>query len=652
MDAERTLKPDPLPPFFKKPSWGSSSAASHSWSLEMLLRRLRSTGDRQEDNFARVLDEIGEFGRFQWWLTAFTFLPTVLMAFFMFVDHFSLLEQLPYCNTSWILAVGPNLTVDQQLNLTLPRAPNGSFLRCLMYVPVPWDLQSIIQFGLNHTDICLDGWIYPDSKMRSLVNEFDLVCDKQPNKELLQAILMAGILTGSFIFGFICDKLGRHPTILLSFLCLAIFGFGTAFVSSFHQYLLFRFAVSQAVVGYIIGSLCLATEWLEGEHRTHAIILAHCFITVGILFLAGLAYSIPHWRLLFLVGGVPIFSLLSCIWFLPESPRWLMTRGKIEEAKKVLCYVARVNKKTIPPELLNELQLSGKKTTKASVLDFYTNRPLYTVILVMGCVWFSVSYSLHTLGVKLMGLDGVTNQFHKVVPGFVGVPARLSGIFLLEQFGRKWTLAVTLLQATALYLLLLFIPPEMKSVTILVVVFGHFSLSTTVSVFFIYTAELFPTVLRATGLGLMIAAWAAGAITSLIITSQVKSLLPLFLCCVFSSMALCFSSALPETQDLPLWDTLDHLTKSGFQKEAPQYSNESTRRNKEDTAIVAPKDLRSDYLSKEAAKNTILNVQNLKMSSLLPPDNPLVPLKKSASQEPSTTASEQPGQEEEPSTAR
>ena len=57
--------------------------------------------------------------------------------------------------------------------------------------------------------------------------------------------------------------MGRYPTILLSLLELMIFGFGTAFVSSFNQYIFFRFCVSQAVVGYAISSSALreAGRW-------------------------------------------------------------------------------------------------------------------------------------------------------------------------------------------------------------------------------------------------------------------------------------------------------------------------------------------------------------------------------------------------------
>lgn len=137
----------------------------------MLLRRLKALDGRREDKLTSVIDTLGEFGTFQWRLVALTFIPSMLSSFFMLSDNFMLTAQRPYCNTSWILAVGPNLSVAEQLNLTLPRAPNGSFLTCLMYIPVSWDLDSIIHFGLNYTETCKYGWIYPYADKRSLINE-------------------------------------------------------------------------------------------------------------------------------------------------------------------------------------------------------------------------------------------------------------------------------------------------------------------------------------------------------------------------------------------------------------------------------------------------------------------------------------------------
>ncbi|KAM9075119.1 solute carrier family 22 member 14 [Megaptera novaeangliae] len=573
-----------------------AAESPRSCSLDMMLRRLRAIEAKQDDKFATIMDAVGEFGTFQRRLVALTFIPNILSAFFLFADIFVFTPQKPYCNTSWILAVGPNLSESERLNLTLPRAPNGSFLTCLMYLPVDWDLDSIINFGLNRTDSCQDGWIYPEVKKRSLINEFDLVCGKEPNLEIVRNMYLAGLLTGSFLFGFITDKLGRHPSILLSLLGLIIFGFGTAFVNSFHQYLFFRFGVSQAAVGYAISSASLITEWLVGMHRAHAIILGHCFFAMGVIFLTGLAYSLPHWRLLFLVGGAPVFPLISYIWILPESPRWLMMKGKLKEAKQVLCYAAGVNKKTIPLSLLDKLQLPGKKVTTASILDFYSNRHLRKVTLVLCSMWFAIGCNYYMLSLRMKEL-GVNTHFAQVIPGMMEVPARLCCIFLLEQLKRKRSLILTFLQGALTCFLSLLLPAELKSPLVLIIVLGEFSLAATVTVFCIYTSELLPTVLRATGLGLLTLVWAAGGISSLIVVNQNIAILPIFLCCISAFVALFFCFKLPETQDQPIPDSLEHLP--------PE-----RRTMSED---MSSEDMLCDDVTEEVARNTIFNAMMTNM---------------------------------------
>ncbi|XP_041533378.1 solute carrier family 22 member 14-like [Microtus oregoni] len=577
------------------------SIPSHSWSLEMLLRKLKAIELKKDDKLASVLDAVGEFGTFQWRLVALTLIPYGLLSFFMFSDSFVLTAQKPYCNTSWILKVGPNLSVAEQMNLTLPRAPDGSFQTCLMYIPVSWDLDSIIHFGLNYTETCRYGWIYPYAKKRSLINEFDLVCGNEPNKENMQTVFMAGVLTGSLFFGFLCDKIGRYPVFLMSLAGFLFFGFGIAFVKSFNQYLFFRFTSAQASLGYVISSSSLVMEWLVGEHRTHAIILQHCFLALGIILLSGVATKIFHWRLVFLLAGAPLFPIISNIWVVRESPRWLMVKGKVDEAKKVLCYAAEVNKKTIPLNLLNELQPPAK-VKKVSILDFQTNQHLFKVVLTMACVWFSISYIYFTLNLKLKDC-GIETFLIQIIPGILEVPACLYCIVLLENLGRKCSLFANLILATISCFFLLFLTQELKSTIILMLLLGQFNMVASVSGFFIYTCELLPTALRSTGLGMVAIAVSAGGVTALAVYNHIKTQLPVFFCCLSCVLALCFSSLVPETGNQPFRDSMEYDSRESI---------DSNRKSQDITEMMLSEESMSDIWVDNVGKNTILNALQLK----------------------------------------
>ncbi|XP_017944704.1 solute carrier family 22 member 13 [Manacus vitellinus] len=501
-----------------------------------------------------ILKAIGDFGPFQKWLVLLTLIPCLSVAFHQFCQLFMVVDVPHHCDTSWIRAVGPNLTQEEQLNLTLPRDADGEYEQCSMYSPVDWDLDSIVAYGLNTTQKCSSGWVYPSAEPPSLLTEFDLVCDRKDLNDIGQAIYMAGLLLGSMIFGPLSDRIGRRPVILISVILQGLFGLGIAFVPHFYVYMAFRCVVGASVSGITMTILTLATEWIGVSSRPKAVLSSHCCFAIGQMILAGLSYGIRNWRLLEIAGSAPILVVFFYIWVLPESARWLVTKGRMEEAKKLLQKAAATNKRSLPEGLLEQLK-PEKQIKSGSLLDLFRKKHLRKVTLIMSCAWFVNSFVYYglSLNVTNFGLDIYLTQ---LAFGAVEIPARVGCIFTLQWFGRRKTQTVLLLLSGLVCLIITGIPEDQPLATTILATIGKFAASASFSTSYVYTAELFPTVVRQTGVGLCsMSARAAGILAPLVrLLGQYHEAIPM---AIFGSAPvlgglLCV--LLPETRGTELLD--------------------------------------------------------------------------------------------------
>ncbi|NXN64269.1 S22AD protein, partial [Himantopus himantopus] len=522
-----------------------------------------------------ILKAVGEFGPFQKRLVLLTLFPCLSVAFHQFCQLFMVPHVPHHCDTSWIRAIGPNLTEEEQLNLTLPRDADGAYEQCSMYSPVDWDLGSIVAYGLNATEKCSSGWVYPSAQPPSLLTEFDLVCDRKELNDISQSIYMVGLFLGSMIFGPLSDRIGRRPVILVSVFLQGLFGVGIAFVPHFYVYMAFRCVVGASVSGITMTILALATEWIGVSSRPKAVLISHCFVAIGQMLLAGLSYGIRNWRLLEIAGSTPIFAFFFSIQVLPESARWLVTKGRIEEAKKVLQKAASINKRTIPPGLLEQLK-PEKQTKSGSTLDLFRKKHLRQVTLIMSCAWFvnSLVYYGLSLNVTNFGLDIYLTQ---LAFGAVEIPARVGCIFMLQWFGRRKTQAVLLLLSGLVCLIITGIPEDQPVVTTILATIGKFTASASFSTSYVYSAELFPTVVRQTGVGLCsMSARVAGIMAPLIrLLSQYHRAIPM---AIFGSAPvvgglLCV--LLPETRGTDLVDDTGYGCPPAEVCENPNSSSEN-----------------------------------------------------------------------------
>ncbi|NXG04194.1 S22AD protein, partial [Sakesphorus luctuosus] len=508
-----------------------------------------------------ILKAVDDFGLFQKQLVLLSVIPCLSVAFHQFCQLFMVVDVPHHCDTSWILTVGPNLTQEEQLNLTLPRDADGEYEKCSMYSPVDWDLDSIMEYGLNSTQKCSSGWVYPLAEPPSLLTEFDLVCERKDLNDIGQSIYMAGLFLGSMIFGPLSDRIGRRPVILISVFLQGVFGLGIAFVPHFYVYMAFRCVVGASVSGITMTILALATEWIGVSSRPMAVLGSHTCFAIGQMILAGLSYGIRNWRLLEIAGSAPIFSFFFFIGVLPESARWLVTKGRMEEAKKLLQKAAATNKRSLPAGLLEQLK-PEKQIKSGSFLDLFRKKHLRKVTLIMSSVWFVNSFVYYglSLNVTNFGLDIYLTQ---LAFGAVEIPARVGCIFILQWFGRKKTQTVLLVLSGLVCLIITGIPEDQAVAITVLAIIGKFASSASFSTSFVYTAELFPTVVRQTGVGLCsMSARVAGVLAPLVrLLGQYHPAIPM---AIFGSAPvlgglLCV--LLPETcgTDLPD-DTRDNQT--------------------------------------------------------------------------------------------
>ena len=158
-------------------------------------------------DFGEILRHVGELGLFQKLLLLALSFPNVILS----LNYGSLLfvESDPerHCNTDWILGAGSNLTEEEQLHLTIPREPDGSLSRCLMFSPVNWTLDSIRRYGLNHTTACRDGWVYDRTQYQATIVT-DVSCAIKSNEGIwISNVNVLGIVT----LGLVPHKIATHP---------------------------------------------------------------------------------------------------------------------------------------------------------------------------------------------------------------------------------------------------------------------------------------------------------------------------------------------------------------------------------------------------------------------------------------------------------
>ena len=406
-------------------------------------------------------------------------------------------------------------------------------------------------------------WVFDKSVfLTTVVTEWNLVCGRKALLSMLQSLLMIGGVIGSILGGQLADRFGRRTVFLPAMVAGTGCAFAAALVPDYTSYAAIWCLAGVFLWLMIAGVYTLVAELGGVGHRAALATMFPLTFALGTTAVAALSYAIRTRWLLQLVYAAHWLLFWPSFWVMPESPRWLVVRGRFKEAHKVFKQCARWNGRQLPQEeevlrLMKEARdgmLAREAALKSSGEDSALKRSLqlitfprmrrYTLCFIF--IGFVISGSFYGISFDLTQLS--TNpHLAGILSGLVDIPSYL--IFpLLNWLGRRRCMSMFLfVTAVAMFLALIGEQPALRLTLGLVGKLGSSSAFTMVCMYF---GEMMPTQMRALAMTLVtVATSTGGAVAPFVVTlvTQIHSAAPSVVFGVAALLASAVTLLLPET---------------------------------------------------------------------------------------------------------
>ena len=388
--------------------------------------------------------------------------------------------------------------------------------------------------GLGYTFDAMDGamiaFILPAvSSLWGLTNQ---------QTGLLGSSAMIGYLFGAFLAGTLGDLIGRRAVMMyaLAIYCLATLV--AAFAPTW-QFLFWWRVIASFGTGAESAIIApFLAEFVQRKYRGRFVGSLSGFFSFGFVFAALLGYLVvprlaDGWRIVQIVSALPILMLLWWRRSLPESPRWLIQRGRSAEAT---AEVGRIEARLTRDERARLASLDSVEVPHAGVTQGGTfaknlaalwSAPMARTTLMLWVLWIAITFSYYgfftwipTLLVK-QGMT-ITKSFgYSIVIYLAQIPGYYSAAFVSEKLDRKWTIvAYMLLGGMSAYLMS---NARSDPAITLAGFWLSFFMNGTYAGIYAYTPELYPTSFRTTGMGVASAFGRIGGLSAPIVIGNTFS---------------------------------------------------------------------------------------------------------------------------------
>ncbi|XP_065342384.1 carcinine transporter isoform X2 [Cloeon dipterum] len=516
-----------------------------------------------------LLPQLDEFGKYQKILIWLICLPACIPCGFGAFNQLFMAE-VPdhWCRVPELELSGVSQHVRREVGV-----PKGdSCRRYAVNFTTLLESQSLMDITPNSswpTEACVQGWEYDLSDISSsIVIDFSLVCEHAIYPTLGLAALNAGGPIGVYAFGVLNDGIGRKKSFFLCLAVLIVGGLMTTFSPDFWTWAISRFIVGLTIPAIYQIPFIIALELVGANYRSFVTVLTCIFYTLGLVLLAGITYFIRDWQIMAFATSAP-FLLYFFYWrCLPESPRWLLAKGRLEEASLILEKLAATNGKELPASFKQKLkqhmmlqrtrseERKAEKGPGVTALCKTPNMRLKTTLITLN--WFA--NEMVYVGLSYYGPALGNDRFLSfLLSSLVEIPSYLCCWAVMDRWGRRWPLSICMVVSGIACIITVLLPADAVVLTLVLYLFAKFAISASFLIIYPFAGELYPTQLR--GIGIGASAYISGlgliVIPFIVYLGMEMLVLPLVVMGVISVIGGLAGLRLPETLHTKLPQTVE-----------------------------------------------------------------------------------------------
>lgn len=338
---------------------------------------------------------------------------------------------------------------------------------------------------------------------------------------LAGTVYLAGCIAGALLFGHLTDRLGRKRLFTVT---LGIYLLGAALTAlswNFWSFLLFRLVTGLAIGGEYSAINSAVDELIPARVRGRVDLVVNGTYWLGAILGAGLSLVLldPHvlpvwlgWRTLFGLGAVVGFGMILARRHVPESPRWLLTHGRRDEAEAIMDQIeAHAVGHELPPVTQRLTVYTGRHVGFGVILDTllrrYRSRAVLGFVLIASQAFFynGISFTYPLVLTRYFGVAAERTGGYVVwmaVANFLG-PLLLGPLF--DTVGRRKMISLTYAFSGVMIVLteLLFLHGSLTATTqTLLWAVTFFAASAAASAGYLTVSEIFPLEMRALAIAL------------------------------------------------------------------------------------------------------------------------------------------------------